>query len=97
MGLRTLTFPLTAASKRLYDPVASGEAGNIPYRQLLFTATGADAQIGDSTVTATSGTKVSATATSPVSLGPFNSGPIKLSDVYALGAGATLSVVGVPF
>ena len=30
-------------------------------------------------------------------LGPFASGPIKLSDLYAVGAGATLTILGVPY
>ena len=32
-----------------------------------------------------------------VSLGPFEAGPIKLSDLWVAGAGATISVLGIPF
>jgi hypothetical protein len=41
--------------------------------------------------------KISQTATQSTSLGPFDTGPLKLSDLYAVGAGATLTVLGVPF
>ena len=32
-----------------------------------------------------------------LTLGPFTTGPLKLSDLYASGAGATLSILGVPY
>jgi hypothetical protein len=33
----------------------------------------------------------------PLVLGPFTTGPVKLSDLYGIGAGATLTILGVPF
>lgn len=100
--IKTLNLTLAAGAKRLSDAYGDGtgvvnQANNIPYRQLLFTASGADAVIGDSTVSGTVGVKVAAAGVQPVSLGPFDTGPIKLSDLYAVGAGSTLQILGVPF
>ena len=100
--VKVYTLALAAGAKRLSD-VFGGSAGvvdeakNIPFRQVLFTTAGADAYLGDSTVSTANGVKVASAGVMPVSLGPFPSGPLKLSDFYAVGAGATLSVLGVPF
>jgi hypothetical protein len=102
MALRSFSLTLSASAKRVSD-VYGGAASvrdaatDITYRQLLVQATGADAYLGDSTaVSAATGMKLTAGA-APVSIGPFDSGPIKLSDLWGIGAGATLQVVGVPF
>jgi hypothetical protein len=93
---------LAASAKRLSD-VYGGTAGvpdetkNVTFRQVLLTAAGADVFIGGSGVTAATGAKVALTALLPLSIGPFNSGAVKLSDLYAAGAGATVNIVGVPF
>lgn len=93
---------LAASAKRVSD-VFGGAAGtvdqaqNIPFRQLLVTATGAAATIGGAGVTTTTGVTIATTAPLPLSIGPFPTGAVKLSDLYAVGAGATISIVGVPF
>ena len=95
--VKVLQVALAAGATRLSAGFTS-EAQNIPYRQLVFTATGADAVIGsDPGVTAGTGLKIAMAATVPLSLGPFETGPLKLSDLYALGAGSTLTILGVPF
>jgi hypothetical protein len=87
-------------AKRLSD-VYGGTAGvpdeskNIPYRQLIITSAGASATLASSQPITTG--KVLAVADPPLVLGPFSTGPVKLSDLYAIGAGATLTIVGVPF
>jgi hypothetical protein len=93
---------LGATVKRVSD-VYGGVAGevdqakNIPYRQLIISATGAPATIGSLPgVTAATG-YVIPIAGPPLVLGPFGTGPLKLSDLYGIGAGATITVVGVPF
>ena len=96
------TLALTASAKRLSDvlggaPGVPDETKNIPFRQLLFTATGAAATIGGPGVTTTTGVTIATTAPVPLSIGPFNTGPVKLSDLYVVGAGATITVLGVPF
>ena len=99
-----VTYQLTLAAtvKRVSDvyggtPSTPDEGKNIPYRQLLLSATGAAATIGSTNgVTAATGL-VLATAAAPLSIGPFPTGAVKLSDLYAIGAGATLTVLGVPF
>ena len=102
MALRTFTLALSGTAKRLSD-VYGGAAGvrdaatDLPYRQLVVQATGADGYLGDSNAVSTStGMKLVAGA-APISLGPFESGPIKLSDLWGIGTGATLQVVGVPY
>lgn len=102
MALRSYQLALTGTAKRLSD-VYGGTAGvrdavnDIPYRQLLVQTTGADGYLGDSNaVNSTTGMKLTAGA-APVSLGPFESGPLKLSDMWGIGAGASLQIVGVPY
>ena len=96
------TLALAASAKRVSD-VYGGTAGvpdetkNVSFRQLLVTATGAAATLGGPGVTTTTGITVSNTAPLPLSIGPFNSGAVKLSDLYAVGAGSTITVVGVPY
>jgi hypothetical protein len=98
----TLQLALAASpAKRLSDAYggAAGvvdQAKNIPYRQLVISAAGAAATLGSAaTVTAPTGFPIALNGT--IILGPFDTGPVKLSDLYALGAGATLNVLGVPF
>ena len=98
-----VTFQLVLAAspaKRLsdvYGGTASvpDETKNIPYRQLVITTTGAVAAVGGSAVTPTTGYPLAVAGT--LTLGPFPTGPIKLSDLYGVGAGATLTILGVPF
>ena len=106
MAFRTYQLVLAATPKRVSD-VYGGTAGvpdartDIPYRQLAFQAEGADLYIGsDATVSTTNygGKFVVTGQLEPAGrLGPFDSGPLRLSDFYAVGAGATLHVMGVPF
>jgi hypothetical protein len=98
----SVQLALGAAAKRLSDvyggtPGTPDETKNVTFRQILLTATGAAATIGGPGVTATTGVVIATTAPLPLSIGPFPSGAIKLSDLYAVGAGSTLSIVGVPF
>lgn len=102
MALRSYSLTLSASAKRVSD-VYGGAAGvrnaatDIPYRQVLLQATGADAYLGDSNaVNSTTGMKVTAGA-APTTIGPFESGPIKLSDLWGIGTGATLQILGVPY
>lgn len=103
MAIATYQLVLGAAPKRLSDIYGDG-AGvvdarhDIPYRQLFVQAEGADFYLGSTSAVATSayGVKV-LTAGSAIALGPFDTGPLKLSDFFAVGAGATLHVLGVPF
>jgi hypothetical protein len=97
---------LAAGAQRLsnlYGGASLGDtvspAQDVPLRQVLLTADGADAFVGaTSAVTSTAyGTKVDSAENVPVSIGPFNSGGIKLSDIWVAGAGATLHVTGIVF
>ena len=107
MAARDFQIVLAAAALRLsnvYGGIANAEpdAGlNIPYRQLLLSAEGAVAFVGAaSDVTATNygvRVEIGATAVDPVSIGPFETGPVKLSDLWAAGAGATLHILAIPY
>ena len=106
MALRSYQLVLAATPKRLSD-VYGGTAGvadpktDISYRQVILQAEGSDLYLGgDNTVSTTNyGAKASVIgqATPSGGLGPFDSGPIRLSDIWAVGAGATLHILGVPF
>ncbi len=102
MNARHFTVTLAAAATRLSEAYGAGTAvggsADIPYRQLLFNAESADAFVGASDVSATVyGVKVDSAENLPVVLGPFDQGPLKLSDLYAAGAGATLHILGIPY
>ena len=96
-----LQLALAASPPKRLSDVYGGTAGvpdeskNIPYRQLIISAAGAAATLGSSLPLSTG--LVLAAAGAPLVLGPFPTGPVKLSDLYAIGAGATLTIVGVPF
>jgi hypothetical protein len=98
----TLQLALAATVKRVSD-VYGGTAGtpdetkNIPYRQLILQASGAAATLGSTSAVTTTTGLVVPLAGPPVVLGPFPTGPVKLSDLYAIGAGSTLTILGVPF
>jgi hypothetical protein len=103
MGLRSYAVVLSAAPKRLSDAYGVGVAGvadaasDIPYRQLLLQASGAPIYLGSSNaVTVATGLPILVGA-DPTSLGPFATGPIKLGDLWAVGAGGTLQVLGIPY
>jgi hypothetical protein len=103
MGLRSYSVVLSGTPKRLSDAYGVGAAGvsdaasDIPYRQILLQATGAGAFIGaTSGVTTATGLPLIVGA-EPTSFGPFGTGPVKLGDLWAVGAGATVQVLGVPF
>lgn len=98
----TLQLVLAASPAKRLSDVYGGTAGvpdetkNVPYRQLVITTTGAVAAVGSSSgVTSTTGFPLAVNGT--LTLGPFTSGAVKLSDLYGIGAGATLTIVGVPY
>ena len=107
MALRAYQLTLAAAAQRLSNVYGGASANNaidpkqdIPYRQILLQATGADAVIGMDSATAaagTYGTNVDSSDLQPVTLGPFSEGPIKLSDIWAAGASATIHITGIPY
>jgi hypothetical protein len=109
MGARDFQVVLGAVAVRLSHAYASGAndaepsaAENIPYRQILLSASGADAGLGAaSDVTMTNyGILIEDVATGGVeatSIGPFDTGPVKLSDFWAAGAGSTLHILAIPF
>ena len=105
MAAKSYNLTLGAAALRLSDVYGDGAgvvnaAKDIPYRQILLSASGADAFIGgaNQTVTGTDyGIQVDSTALGPASIGPYETGPVKLSDLYAAGAGATLHILAIPF
>lgn len=97
-----LQLALAAGVKRVsdvYGGTASvpDETKNIPYRQLILSATGAAATIGSTSAVTVATGIVIPIAGPPLVLGPFPTGPVKLSDLYGIGAGSTLTVLGVPF
>jgi len=111
MAAQTFQLTLAAAAKRLSD-VYGGAAGadpnaalDIPYRQVLLSASGADAFIGGRnmgalTTSTNYGTLVEDVATGGVeatSIGPFETGPVKLSDLWAAGASSVLHITAIPF
>lgn len=101
MGLRSYSLALAAGSKRLSDVYGDGTSvvnatNDIPYRQIIISATGATGYIGAATgVTTVTGTPVA--VGTPLTLGPFSTGPMKFSDFWVIGAGSTLSILGVPY
>lgn len=96
--IKTYQIVLSGTAQRLSTLFAGDESLNIPFRQLLFQASGADAALGSSNaVTAATGLKVLVAGVLPVPIGPFETGPVKLSDFYGIGAGATLNILGVPY
>lgn len=102
MAAKHFNVTLAAAAVRLssvYANPAVGGPDDIPYRQILISAGGADAFIGDDAqVTSTDfGILVDSTALGPASIGPFETGPVKLSDLWAAGAGSTLHLLCIPF
>jgi len=106
MALRSYQLVLAAAAQRLSNVYGGASVNNainaaqdIPYRQILLQATGADAVLGmdDQVAAGTYGTLVDSTDLQPVTLGPFDTGPLKLSDIWVAGAGATIHLTGVPF
>lgn len=99
---------LAAAAKQLTDalPNATERAADVPYRQILLSAEGGVAYVGGANtgmgalVTSTNygvRVEIGATAVEPVSIGPFETGPIKLSQLWAAGAGSTLHMLCIPF
>ena len=106
MALVSGQLALAAAGQRLSNVYGGASLGNVvaaaqdvPIRQLLLIAEGADAFLGtDATVTSSLyGTKVDSTENVPVMLGPFNNGPIKLSDIWVAGSGSTLHVFAIGY
>ena len=107
MALRSYVLTLAAGAQRASNAYGGSSLGNvihptddIPYRQILLQATGADAFLGMDAATdsTTYGTKIDSTDLQPVTLRADVPGaPLKLSDLWVAGAGATLHVTGVPF
>lgn len=105
MAARFYQLTLTGTPRRLSD-VYGGPTGqidaatDIPYRSLTFQAEGSDFYIGDATVSSSNyGARFAVTGIDEPAgrLGPFDAGPLKLSDFWAVGAGSTIHIVGVPF
>lgn len=97
---------LAAAAQRLSEIYGGASADgsiqpaqDVPLRQVLLIAEGADAFIGatDQTTASDYGVKVDSTENVPVSIGPFDNGGIKLTDLWAAGAGSTIHVLGIVF
>jgi hypothetical protein len=106
MAIRVYQLALAATPKRLSDvygpPFGTPDpAKDIPYRQLIFQAEGADFFLGDSTVSTTNyGVKAAVAGASNIpsgGIGAGEGGPVKLSDFWAVGAGATIHILGLPF
>ena len=100
MAIRSYNLTLGAAAARVSDAYGGAltAAKDIPYRQILLSSSGADAFVGDSDVSTTVyGVKLDSTDLQPVYLGGFDEGPLKLSDLYAGGAGATLHILAIPY
>lgn len=94
MPITCFTLALTGTAQKL---TAANGGTDVSFRQLLLTATGADGFVGGSGVSSTAGIKIGTAAPMPVSFGPFQSGAVRLSDLYAVGAGSTLQIAGVPY
>lgn len=104
MAVKSFTLTTAAAATRLSDVYGDGvgvvnPANDIPYRQLTLQAESADVKIGDATITTTNYGVLAPNAApaAPVVIGPFESGPIKLSQLFAIGAGGKLHILGIPF
>lgn len=86
---------------------------DVPYRQIVIQAAGAAAFVGGSDMAASAlspdanhgpvsstiyGVRLDSTATVPAQIfGAYETGPMKLSDLWAAGAGATLHILAFPF
>lgn len=122
MAARSFQIALGAGATRLSDVYLGlkdgvgnnigGSAGvpdarsDVPYRQLVFNASGAAAFIGGSDMAGTSttpvtsttyGTKVDSASTIAQVIGAYDQGPLKLSDLWASGAGSTLHILATPY
>jgi hypothetical protein len=104
-ALVTYQLNLAATAKRLSD-VYGGSTGqpdpslDIPYRWLVVQAEKADVWIGDETVTQVKyGVRLGVSNMNEATghLGPFGSGAVRLSDIWAVGPGATLHILGLRF
>lgn len=96
----------TAASAKRLSDVYGGTPGqpdpsqDVPFRWLILQAEKADVWLGDPTVTVQKyGVHLGVTNLMEATghLGPFGSGAVRLSDIYAVGAGATLHILGLVF
>lgn len=108
MGARDFQVTLAAAAVRLSRAYASGAgdvrpsaAEDIPYRQVILSAEGAAAFVGAASDVSSTNyglrVEIGAAGSGAVTIGPFETGPIKLSDLWAAGAGSTLHLLGIPF
>lgn len=101
MAVRHFTITLAAAVQNLAtaEGIARGGPDDLGYRTLYFQATGADAFLGESTVTTTDYGLLIESTGQPTEeiLGASEAGPLHLSDFYAVGAGSTLHILGIPF
>lgn len=104
---------LTMATNVSPNENVGGSAGSpnaksdVPYRQIVFYATGAAAFIGGSDMAGTGSTPVSSTTfgvkvdsaagVPPLVLGAYETGPMKLSDFWASGTGSTLHILATQF
>jgi hypothetical protein len=104
MAAKSFTLTTAAAKTQLSDVYGDGvgvvnPANDIPYRHLILQAEAADIKIGDNTITGTNYGVLapSAAPAAPVVIGAFDAGPIKLSQLFAIGAGGKLHILGIPF
>lgn len=101
MALVHYSLTLAAAVQRVSTGlgIAVGGPADIGFRQLILSTAGADAYVGGPTVSTSDYGRVldSADAENETVLGPFEAGPLRLSDLYAVGAGATLHILGIPY
>lgn len=96
--VREYSLALTASAQRLSQAFTNPQVGgpeDFAYRQVFIRAGGAQANIGGSAVTSSTGRQIASGG--EISFGPFETGPFKLSDLYGVGSGATLYIVGIPF
>jgi hypothetical protein len=78
---------------------AVNAAQDIAMLQVVLFAEGADAFLGQDALTTSTnyGNKVDSAENLPVYLGPFTAGALKLSDLWAAGAGSTIHVLAIGF
>lgn len=102
MAVRTYQLALAAGAKRLSDvyggpPGVADPKTDIPYRELVLQVGGAIAALGGDNQVTASVFGYQFQINGALTLGPFEAGPVKLSDLWLIGAGATISIVGVPY
>ena|SRR5688572_5002728 len=104
--LRTMQLVLAAGQQRLSDayggasiapPGTLNAAQDIPYRELTFQAEAAACFLGATSAVTTTAYGYTIASGGNKTFGPYDTGPMRLSDFYAVGAGCTLHITGIPF